>query len=192
MKLIVGLGNPGADYARTRHNAGFMAVDRLAEALGAGGEKKQGKALVRTADAGPDRLLLAKPQSYMNLSGDPLWELLNFYKDGIEDFIVVHDDLDLPLGRLRFKSDGGTGGHKGLKSITARLGSDEYDRLKIGIGRPPEFMATEDYVLQAFSAEERAVLDKVLQTVVEGMRCWLAEGVVAAMNCFNADDLREV
>ncbi|MCL1805734.1 MAG: aminoacyl-tRNA hydrolase [Clostridiales bacterium] len=190
MKLIFGLGNPGVEYARTRHNAGFMTVDRLAETLSAGGEKKHGKALVRTADAGAGRLLLAKPQSYMNLSGDPLWELMVFYKDGIEDLIVIHDDLDMPLGRLRFKSGGGTGGHKGLKSITARLGSDRYDRLKIGIGRPPAFMATEDYVLQPFSPEEKAILDEVLRTAVKGIGCWLDEGIAVAMNRYNAEDLR--
>jgi PTH1 family peptidyl-tRNA hydrolase len=190
MKMIVGLGNPGIGYARTRHNAGFMAVDRLAERLNAGGEKKHGKALVRTANTDADRLLLVKPQAYMNLSGDPLWELMGFYKDKIEDFIIIHDDLDLPLGKLRFKSDGGTGGHKGLKSITARLGSDKYDRLKIGIGRPPEHMATEDYVLQAFSAEEKTILDAVLRTALDGVACWLDEGIVAAMNRFNAEDMR--
>lgn len=187
MKLIVGLGNPGIAYARTRHNAGFMAVDRLADLLGAGGEKKHGKALVRTADDGPRRVMLAKPQSYMNKSGDPLWELINFYKDRIEDFIIVHDDLDLPLGRLRFKSEGGTGGHKGLKSVAARLGSDKYDRLKIGIGRPPGFMTTEDYVLQAFYPEEKEVLDQTLASAAEGLRYWLTEGVAKAMNRFNAD-----
>lgn len=185
MKLIVGLGNPGVDYARTRHNAGFMAIDRLAESLNAGGEKKLGKALVRPAFAGAERLLLAKPQSYMNLSGEPLWQVLNYYKGGIEGLIVVHDDLDLPLGRLRFKTSGGTGGHKGIKSITDRLGSDAYDRLKIGIGRPPAFMSTEDYVLQPFSPEERDMLDEALQTADEGIRYWLAEGAVAAMNKYN-------
>ena len=108
MKLIMGLGNPGSTYAHTRHNVGFMVVDKMAALFDAGNEKKQGQALVRTANAGSVRLLLVKPQSFMNLSGEPLWELINFYKGGIEDFIIVHDDLDLPLGKLRFKDGGGT------------------------------------------------------------------------------------
>ena len=187
MKMIVGLGNPGAAYAGNRHNAGFMMTDRLAEIFGAGGEKKQGKALVRAASAGGGRILLVKPQAYMNRSGDPLWELLQYYKEA-EDFIVVHDDLDLPLGRLRFKSGGGTGGHRGLGAITARLGSDQYDRLKIGIGRPPEKMPVDAYVLQDFSADERLVLNEALEKGAEGIRCWLTEGCLTAMNRYNAAD----
>lgn len=189
MKLIVGLGNPDAAYAQTRHNAGFMMVDLLAELFSAGDEKKKGKALVRTANDGANRFLLVKPQAFMNLSGDPLWELINFYKDGVEDFIIVHDDLDMPLGRLRFKSGGGAGGHRGLKSITSRLGTDQYDRLKIGIGRPPENMPADAYVLQAFSTDEKALVDRTLKKGAEGLRCWLAEGCSKAMNRFNGEDL---
>lgn len=187
MKLIVGLGNPGITYAQTRHNAGFMLVDKLAALLKADKEKKQGNALIRTAVAGSVKLLLMKPQAYMNLSGDPIWELLNFYKGGVEDFIVIHDDMDLPLGRIRFKNNGGSGGHKGLKSITSRLGSDEYDRLKLGISRPPERMPVEAYVLQPFSMEERAVLDKALERSAEGLLYWIEEGCEWAMNKYNAD-----
>ena len=190
MKLIVGLGNPGVTYARTRHNAGFITVDRLAEIIGASKEKKQGQALVRTAGTGADRLMLVKPQSYMNLSGNPLWELIHFYKDRVEGFIVVHDDLDLPLGKIRFKSGGGSGGHRGLNSITSRLGSDEYDRLKIGIGRPPAPVTAEAWVLQAFSAEETGLLDKVVERAIEGLRCWLDQGCIEAMNRYNAMDLK--
>jgi PTH1 family peptidyl-tRNA hydrolase len=190
LKLIVGLGNPGLTYAHTRHNVGFMLADRLSEQLEGAGEKKQGRALVRTANAAGCRLLLAKPQTFMNLSGDSVWELLNFYKDGIEDMIVIHDDLDLPLGKIRFKSGGGAGGHRGLKSITQQLGNDKYDRLKIGIGRPPERMTSEAYVLQAFSIEEKGLLDKVLEAGVQGLCYWLTEGCGPAMNKFNATDLR--
>jgi PTH1 family peptidyl-tRNA hydrolase len=190
LKLIVGLGNPGLTYAHTRHNVGFMLADRLAELSDGSGERKQGQALVRWANAGGSRLLLAKPQTFMNLSGDSVWELVNFYKDGIEDLIIIHDDLDLPLGKMRFKNGGGAGGHRGLKSISQRLGSDQYDRLKIGIGRPPEKMTTEAYVLQAFSIEEKGILDKVLDKAAEGLRYWLTEGCDPAMNKFNAADLR--
>jgi PTH1 family peptidyl-tRNA hydrolase len=184
--MIVGLGNPGAKYARTRHNAGFMMVDLLAESMGAGSEKKQCQALVRQADTAAGRLLLVKPQTYMNLSGGPLWELINYHKGAVEDFIVVHDDLDMPLGRLRFKSEGGTGGHKGLKSITSRLGTDQFDRLKLGIGRPPEHMAVDAYVLQAFSDDEKRDFGQVLERGAEGIRCWLVDGIAKTMNRYNA------
>ena len=189
MKMIVGLGNPGAAYAGTRHNAGFMLVDRLAGLFDAGGEKKRGKALIRVAEAEGGRVLLTKPQAFMNRSGDPLWELLLFYKD-IKDFIVVHDDLDMPLGRLRFKSGGGAGGHRGLQSITSRLGSDAYDRLKIGISRPPDQIPADAYVLRDFSADEKPVLEKVLDLGAEGIRYWLTRGCLDAMNKYNAADLR--
>ncbi|MDR0469383.1 MAG: aminoacyl-tRNA hydrolase [Peptococcaceae bacterium] len=189
MKLIVGLGNPGAKYARTRHNAGFMMADLLAEFFSAGSEKKHFQALVRQADTAAGRILLVKPQSYMNLSGDSLGDLLHYYNDAVEGFLVVHDDLDMPLGRLRFKIDGGSGGHKGLKSITSRMGTDRYDRLKLGIGRPPALMAVEAYVLQAFSDNEKKIFDLVLAKGVEGIRCWLTDGIVNAMNRYNAENL---
>jgi len=186
LKLIVGLGNPGAAYTDTRHNAGFMLLDKLAGRLKADKEKKQHKALVRQAGAGADRLLLVKPQTYMNLSGDSLGEILNFYKDRVDGFIVAHDDMDLPVGKLRFKSNGGAGGHKGILSITNRLGRDEYDRLRIGIGRPDGIPA-EDYVLRSFPVEQRAALDKALDTAVEAVLYWLDEGIIKTMNRYNGD-----
>jgi PTH1 family peptidyl-tRNA hydrolase len=189
LKMIAGLGNPGTTYAHTRHNIGFMVVDRLAQVLGVSAEKKQGHALVAQEVYKGERLLLVKPQTYMNLSGEAILELLNFYKNGIDDLIVIHDDLDLELGRIRFKSGGGTGGHRGLKSITEMLNSDSYDRLKVGIGRPPEFMKTESYVLQAFSTEEKLLLDKVLAKAVEGIEYWITEGCAKAMNQYNALNL---
>ncbi len=184
MKLIVGLGNPGTAYARSRHNAGFMLLDSLAKLLNADKEKKQGKALVSAALSGAGKVLLVKPQSYMNLSGDPLWEIINFYKDRIDDMIIAHDDMDLPLGKLRFKSHGGAGGHKGLLSITSRLGSDEYDRLKIGIGRP-QGIAPEVYVLQNFPAEEKSALEKTLDLGAKAILYWMEEGILKSMNKYN-------
>ena len=187
MKLIVGLGNPGSTYAHTRHNVGFMVLDRLASELSGGAEKKQGQSLVTQASYKGERVILVKPQTYMNLSGNAVWEMINFYKDGVDEMIVVHDDLDMPLGRLRFKNGGGAGGHNGL--ITQRLGSDQYERLKIGIGRPPEFMKTEVYVLRGFSLEERQVLDKMLDLACQGLLYWLEEGCVPSMNKFNSCNL---
>jgi PTH1 family peptidyl-tRNA hydrolase len=163
-----------------------MLLDKLAERTGADKEKKQGKALIRQAESGANRILLVKPQSFMNLSGDPLWEILCFYKDRIDDMIVAHDDMDLPLGKLRFRSNGGTGGHKGLLSITKRLGDDEYDRLKIGIGRPDAIPA-EDYVLRGFPAEQRAELDKALDAGVRAILYWLDEGIQKTMNRYNGE-----
>ncbi|HCP15349.1 MAG TPA: aminoacyl-tRNA hydrolase [Peptococcaceae bacterium] len=189
MKLIAGLGNPGSTYAHTRHNVGFMVIDRLAASLGVAVEKKQGQALVSQAVYKGERLLLVKPQTYMNLSGDSIMELLNFYKNGIEELIVIHDDMDIELGRVRFKAGGGTGGHRGLKSIAERLGSNEYDRLKVGIGRPFERIKPEVFVLQSFQTEEKLLLDKVLNLAVAGLENWIAEGCVSSMNKFNAQNL---
>jgi len=189
--MIAGLGNPGPTYAHTRHNVGFMVIDRLAQSLGISSEKKQGRALVAQEVYKGERLLLVKPQTYMNLSGEAILELLNFYKDGIDDLIVIHDDLDLNLGKIRFKAGGGTGGHRGLKSITEMLASDAYDRLKIGIGRPPEHMKTEAYVLQAFLTEEKILLDKVLDKAVEAVQYWVTEGISASMNKYNSLNLAE-
>ena len=191
MKLVFGLGNPGPAYVHTRHNVGFMVVDRLASLLEAGSEKKQGQSLVRAASLSDAhiRLLLVKPQTYMNLSGNALWELLSFYKDMVEDFIVVHDDLDLPLDKIRYKSGGGAGGHRGVKSISECLRSEDYDRLKIGIGRPPGQMKAEAFVLQAFSFDEKPVLDKVLELAAQSLKDWLADGCDQAMRKYNAAEL---
>jgi len=189
LKLIAGLGNPGSTYAHTRHNVGFMVIDRLAASLGVAVEKKQGQALVAQEVYKGERLLLVKPQTYMNLSGDSIMELLNFYKNGIDELIIVHDDMDLDLGRIRFKSGGGTGGHRGLKSITERLGSSQFDRLKVGIGRPLEAIKPEVFVLQAFQTEERLLLEKVLLLAVEGLEDWIVEGCVPSMNKYNALNL---
>lgn len=186
MKLIVGLGNPGISYARTRHNVGFMVIDKFASAYQIAIEKKQCGALLGTGVIAGEKVLLVKPQTYMNKSGEAVWAILNYYRDGVEDLIVIHDDLDLDFGRIRFKRDGGSGGHNGLKSLTKMLNSPEYSRLKIGIGRPPMFMRTEDYVLASFLAKESEILPRIIQSAVEGLKTWCFEGVDIAMNKFNA------
>ena len=187
LKLIIGLGNPGKKYANTRHNIGFTVVERLVALLGAGAEKKQAQALVSVAIVGDEKqkVMLVKPQTYMNLSGDSLWELINFYRDGIADFIVVHDDLDLPLGKMRFRGSGGAGGHRGIKSITQRLGSEKYDRLKIGVGRPPGQVPAEAFVLQAFSADEKALIDETVSDAADALRFWLGSGCEQAAARYN-------
>ncbi|MGI6226284.1 MAG: aminoacyl-tRNA hydrolase [Peptococcales bacterium] len=182
--MIVGLGNPGSKYNNTRHNVGFWVIDKLAEKLNVNVDKKMAQALVQTTFWDGRKLLLVKPQTYMNLSGQAVMELLNFYHDQIEDFIVIHDDLDLPPGQLRFKRGGGTGGHNGLKSIVEYLNSQDFDRLKIGIGRP-RYPNVKDYVLTPFDQEEKESVDKEVIRALEGIKIWMTEGMDKAMNTFN-------
>lgn len=190
MKLLVGLGNPGARYEKTRHNIGFMVLDLLAAELGIALTKKQCQALLGQGMWGPEKVLLAKPQTYMNNSGEAVLEILNFYQDGITDFILVHDDLDLDFGRIRFKQGGGAGGHNGLKSITQHLNSPDYARLKMGISRNPAVMKVENYVLSDFSPEEKILLPELLKVAVKGLATWSLEGVTKAMNDYNAGDIK--
>jgi len=185
-KLLVGLGNPGNRYEKTRHNLGFMVLDRLAADLEIAVSKKQGQALLGQGAIGREKVLLAKPQTYMNRSGEAVLEILNYYKDRIDDLIIVHDDLDLEFGRIRFRAEGGTGGHKGLQSIVKMLASNEFTRLKIGIGRPPEFIPVEDYVLSELAPPERTLLPQLLREAADGLKVWSLEGTEKAMNAFNA------
>lgn len=184
MKLIVGLGNPGRRYEKTRHNIGFMVIDSLAKSLDIDVNKKQCRSLLGQGFISSNKILLAKPQTYMNNSGEAVWEILNFYRDNIDDFIIIHDDLDLDFGRLRFKDGGGTGGHNGLKSIEKMINASEYVRLKMGIGRP-EQMSVESYVLSIFPAEESKVLPELIGTALEGLQVWCQDGLEKAMNDFN-------
>ncbi len=186
-KLLVGLGNPGVRYDKTRHNIGFMVIDRLAADLGIAVTKKQNQSLVGQGKISDEKVLLVKPQTYMNKSGEAVLELLNFYKDKITDLIIIHDDLDIDFGRIRFKADGGTGGHKGMQSITKMLASTDISRLKIGIGRPPEFIPVEDYVLSELGSSERNLLPQVLEESVAGLKYWCLSGIEKSMNEYNAN-----
>ena len=158
MKLIIGLGNPGPRYARNRHNVGFQIVDALAAAHGLGFDKRQFQALMADGRVSDQRLMLAKPQGYMNLSGLSVQSLVSFYKIDLSDLMVVFDDLDLPIGKLRLRPFGGAGGHNGMRSIIARLGSDQFPRLRVGIDRPPGRMDPADYVLHDFTAAEEEIM----------------------------------
>jgi PTH1 family peptidyl-tRNA hydrolase len=189
MKLIVGLGNPGARYEKTRHNIGFIVLDSLLSCYQLSINKKQCSSLLGQGFIEGEKVLLAKPQTYMNRSGEAVLEIINYYRDIIEDVIVIHDDLDLDFGRLRFKRNGGSGGHNGLKSITQLLNSSEYSRLKIGIGRPPIPMKTEDYVLGSFLERERKILPEIIKISLEGLEAWCSGGIDEAMNKFNATDI---
>ncbi len=184
--LIVGLGNPGREYAQTRHNAGFLLVDRLAERLGTRFRRLQFKALTTDARYGAHKVILAKPQTYMNLSGQAVGALVRFYKVPPERLLVAYDDLDLPLGTVRLRPKGGHGGHKGMRSIIERLGTQEFPRLRLGIGRPPGRMDAADYVLQRFSPDELLLMETAWTRGLEGILRWLDEGLEAAMNFVNA------
>jgi peptidyl-tRNA hydrolase, PTH1 family len=184
LKLIVGLGNPGPKYARNRHNVGFRLVDRLAQAHGLAFARQQFRALVAGGSAAGQRVLLAKPLTFMNLSGNAVGALVRFYKLLPQDLLVAYDDLDLPVGKIRLRSQGGSGGHKGMKSIIERLATEEFARLRIGIGRPTVGDPI-DYVLQDFAEDEAAQVIEALDQAEETAMAWLSEGANAAMNRFN-------
>jgi len=187
MKLIVGLGNPGPRYAATRHNAGFRVVERLAERLGAelGGERFGGR--FGTAALGDETLLLLTPETWMNRSGDALAAALRAHPDlePARDVLVVFDDADLPLGRLRLRAAGSSGGHNGLGDVLERLGSEAVPRLRFGIGRPDVPHDTVEWVLEPFTRAEEDVLERALPRAVDAVTCFVEEGVAAAMNRFN-------
>jgi PTH1 family peptidyl-tRNA hydrolase len=180
--LIAGLGNPGPKYESTRHNFGFMAVDALLQ-LGAARELSMGKDGTLFALRLPGiegEVLALKPMTFMNLSGRAVAHVLRYYKLDVADLMVVHDELDLPLGRMRMKQGGGLAGHNGLKSIAAETGSQEFARLRLGIGRPPGKMDVASFVLHDFSPEERAVAEKVIPAAAAALRLYLNQGLEAA------------
>jgi len=189
LKLIVGLGNPGPNYRANRHNIGFQCIERFAARHRIEESKMQMKAM--TADGwvqqgtNRQRVLLIKPLTFMNASGDAVAALANFYKVDTTDIIVIHDDIDLPHGKLRLRVGGSSGGQNGIKSMISRLGSAEFARVKVGLGRPPGRMAAAAYVLQNFSKEEESVIDPLREKVCDALECWLFEGIEVAMNRFN-------
>jgi len=186
MKLIIGLGNPDRRYRHTRHNVGCEVIDRVGRRLGIAVDQDDGWATVGAGTVGRRRVLLAKPQTYVNLSGTAVADLRRRHRVKIEDLVVVVDDLDLPLGRLRLRPGGSHGGHNGLRSIIDALGSDAFPRLRVGIGRPPEGMDPAQFVLTPFTAEERATMDPALERAAEAIETVIREGLQAAMNRFNA------
>ncbi|SEM45700.1 peptidyl-tRNA hydrolase [Syntrophus gentianae] len=185
MKLIVGLGNPGARYRFTRHNFGFLVLDRLAadqelNVTQAGFDALWGKGII----AGQN-VLLAKPQTFMNLSGKSVRKLTDYFKIAVEDVVVVHDDLDLPFGTIRLKAGGGQGGHKGLISIYDALGGPEFQRVRLGIGKPVQRFAVERYVLEPFTESELPFLPKLLATAENAIIEVISSGIKTAMNKYN-------
>lgn len=182
--LIVGLGNPGRAYSGNRHNIGFMLIDRLAAAHNITLSRLQNKALVGTGHITGRPVVLAKPQTYMNLSGESVGPLLRFYKIEPADLLVAYDEIDLPLGTLRLRESGGSGGHNGMKSIIRHLG-EGFPRLRLGVGRPPGRLPAAAYVLQDFDPIEKATVDTLLDRAVQAVETFLQEGIVLAMSRFN-------
>lgn len=185
--LIIGLGNPGREYRDTRHNFGFMLIDHLAERIGARGMKVQSKAIVTSGLFEETRLILAKPQTYMNLSGHSVQGLLHFYKIPHSHLIVAHDDLDLPYGAIRIRPTGGPGGQRGMANTIELLGTKDFPRLRLGIGRPPGRMDPKDYVLQDFSKDELKLLPELLTRASDAALEFVKNGLNAAMNKYNGD-----
>ena len=183
--LIVGLGNPGREYRENRHNVGFMLVDRLAVKLNARFTRLQSKALVASATYQERKIILAKPQTVMNLSGQSVQGLVHFYKLPLTNLLIAHDDLDLPPGTIRIRPDGGSAGQKGMVSILERLGTDEFARVRLGIGRPPGQMQAPDYVLQDFSNADLTIISETLNRAVDAVLEFVVNGLDAAMNKFN-------
>lgn len=181
LRLIAGLGNPGAEYAATRHNIGFVVLDRLAADAGATWEKS---AKWEAVSAKRGEVILVKPMSFMNRSGHPLFAVAQFYKIRPQEILVVLDDFALPLGRLRIRADGGTGGHNGLESIIVQFGTEEIPRLRIGIGGAPGEGAV-DHVLGRFFDEEKPLVRASVDRAVEAVKCAIDNGLVSAMNTFN-------
>ena len=189
--LIIGLGNPGREYKDNRHNIGFMLIDRLAVRLNARGMKLQSKAIVTSGLYEERKLILAKPQTYMNLSGQSAQGLLHFYKIPPENLMVAHDDLDIPLGTIRIRPSGGAGGQRGMASTIERLGTKDFPRLRLGIGRPPGRMAAADYVLQDFSRADLLIVSETLDRAADAVLTFVTQGLNAAMNKFNGSSVVE-
>jgi peptidyl-tRNA hydrolase, PTH1 family len=183
--LIAGLGNPGPEYAGNRHNTGFMVADVLAGRIGARFKRDRSRAVVAAGRLASRPVTLAKPQTFMNLSGGPVAALRSFYKIPAERIVVIHDDLDLPFETIRLKLGGGDGGHNGLRSVTAALGTPDYLRTRVGIGRPPGRMDPADFVLRDFSAAERKQLPLVLERAADAVEALLHAGLAVAQNEFN-------
>jgi PTH1 family peptidyl-tRNA hydrolase len=188
--LIVGLGNPGRGYGDSRHNIGFRCVSELARAHGLTFSRRQNKALVADGRIAERKVLLAKPQTFMNASGQSVAGLVRFYRFPLARVLVIFDDLDLPLGTLRIRKGGGAGGHKGMRDIIQRLGADTFPRLRVGIGRPPGRMDPIDYVLQDFGKDELSLVREVCERTMRAVETWLAEGLEIAMTRHNGPEAR--
>lgn len=183
MKMIVGLGNPGRKYSHTRHNIGFKVLEELARRHRIEKEESRYDAIVGHLRINQEKLLLVKPLTFMNLSARAVRPLFNWYKLELFELLLVYDDMDLPVGSLRIRARGGAGGHKGMHSICESLGSREFPRIRIGIGRPPG--GAIDWVLSEFSAAEKEIMQKAVEKAADAIECWAKNGIDACMNAYN-------
>lgn len=188
--LLVGLGNPGRNHRNNRHNIGFMAIDRLADRSGINMSRVQHKAIVGDGRVANQAVILAKPQTYMNLSGKAVSTLVHFYKIPLSNMLVVYDEIDLPFGMLRLREQGGAGGHNGMRSIISHLGQ-EFPRLRLGVGRPPGRMEAAAYVLQDFGRGEQIVVEQLLDEALGAIETYLREGIDLAMTRHNGMAVEE-
>jgi peptidyl-tRNA hydrolase, PTH1 family len=185
VKLFVGLGNPGKEYAMTRHNAGFMVVNKLAEDFRISMDKNKFDMIYGKGKIQGNDIMLAKPQAFMNRSGLPVHKLAGFYRISCEEMLIIHDDIDLAFGRIKIKEKGGDGGHKGIRSIKDAFGGGNFTRLRIGIGRSEAGADVVDHVLGRFNPEEKALLDKIIATAMDAALTILCESAKEGMNRFN-------
>lgn len=187
MRIIAGLGNPGSEYAATKHNVGFMLIDALADKLNVSASEWQEKndALIAKVRIGAESVLLVKPLTYMNESGRAIAPLMNFYKLDATDLIVVHDDMDIPTGTIRLRKKGSAGGHNGIKSILAHVGDENFSRVRIGIGRPLPKWTVVNHVLAPFTAEDVPKIKAAIEYLLPAVECIVTDGIDAAMNKFN-------
>jgi len=184
--LVAGLGNPGPKYQRTRHNAGFMVLERLLGEVAPAGRRRF-EAVVNRIRIGEDEVVLVRPQTFMNHSGRSVGQAVRYYRVPLDRLLVVHDDLDVPFGRLKLVRGGGAGGHKGVASTIAALGTGEFSRLRIGIDRPRFEESVERYVLSPFYEDQWAVAERMIDLAADGVRSWIQEGPEATMNRFHGD-----
>ena len=191
MKIIVGLGNPGREYAQTKHNVGFMLVDALAEKLGIADWQSKFDALIAEGRMGTEKILLVKPQTYMNESGRAVGPLMNWYKLMPEQLIVAHDDMDIPAGTIRIRKKGSAGGHNGIKSVLAHVGDENFSRVRIGIGRPLPGWTVINHVLAPFQEEDVPKIKEAIQYLLPAVECIVTEDIDKAMNLYNPKKVKK-
>ena len=186
MKLIVGLGNPGREYELTRHNIGFMAIDELAKRWNISLNEQKFKGVFGAGFVNGEKVILLKPLTYMNLSGESIRPLMDYYKIDVEDFVVMYDDLDIPVGKLRLRMKGSAGGHNGVKSTISHLGTQEFQRIRMGIDRPKNGMKVVEYVLGRFTSEEIPDVNHSIEKAADACEEWLNKPFLQIMNTFNS------
>lgn len=186
MYIITGLGNPGQKYKSTRHNVGFMALDKIAKKLSVKVSKVKFKGLFGSTNYKGEKVLLLKPHTYMNRSGEGVKDIISFYKIPPENLIVIYDDMDLPLGKIRVRPKGSSAGHNGIKSIIYQLSSENFARVRIGIGKPPENFETANYVLGKFNDTEKEIIEKAIDAAADAALVIVEKGIQDAMNRFNS------